>query len=71
MIVDGSVGTVRSILAVLAALAVVGVQAEVLPALSTLRNWTSVVPSAVTVAERAGGGVAPDRAVGGRACGTW
>ena len=57
VIVDGSVGAVRSILAVLAALAVVGVHAEVLPALSILRNWSSVVPSSVTVADAPEDGV--------------
>src|SRR5262245_59433583 len=45
----GAVGRVRSILAVLPAPAAAGVQAETLPARSTLRTCTSVLPSAVMV----------------------
>src|SRR5437588_1504446 len=45
----GSVGTVRSIRIVFVAPELAGVHAEVLPALSVVRNWTSVCPSAPTV----------------------
>src|SRR5947208_16854571 len=44
-----SVGAVRSILTVEAAPATAGVQAEPFPALSVVRNWTSVCPSDETV----------------------
>ena len=47
----GPVGAVRSMRAVEPAVAEAGVQAEVLPAPSTDRNWTRVSPSAVTFAE--------------------
>src|SRR5947209_20464183 len=58
----GSVGAVRSIFTVLTAVGVAGAHADTLPAASTLRNCTSVVPSAVTVAtapEVAAGQLAP------------
>jgi hypothetical protein len=47
----GRLGTVRSSFTVLVEPAVVGSHADTLPALSTERNWTMVVPSAVMTAE--------------------
>src|SRR5215831_13612674 len=47
--VVGTVGTVRSMRTVFVAPALAGVQADTLPALSVLRNCTSVWPSALTV----------------------
>jgi hypothetical protein len=43
----GSVGGVRSILVVFVAPPVPGFHADALPALSTLRSWVTVAPSAV------------------------
>ena len=45
----GSVGAVRSSLTVLPAPGFAGAHAETLPAVSVLRNWTVVWPSALIV----------------------
>ena len=57
----GVVGSVRSVLTVLPGVAVAGAQAEVLPALSRERNWTSVCPVALTT--RVAPAVAADQVV--------
>ena len=62
----GAVGSVRSMRAVEPAVAEAGVQAEVLPALSMLRYWTSVSPSAVTFTEAPAVALDQDDAAVGR-----
>src|SRR6266705_3434666 len=47
----GSVGAVRSSLTVLPAAATAGAHADALPAASTARNWTMVVPSTLTITD--------------------
>ena len=57
----GALGSVRSMLTVLPAVAVAGAQAELLPALSSARNWTSVCP--VVLMTRVAPAVAADQVV--------
>src|SRR5207248_10314062 len=49
-VTTGAVGAVRSIMTVFAAPSAAGIHELALPAVSRLRSWTSVSPSAETVA---------------------